>query len=95
MNSNDCEHDAPFINVPGIPVGSGGACGRCGKVIRGNYADLLRMAAIASDYASDMQNTISSLTDFPATKRARMDRRMLLRARFVAAAQALAPAAKE
>jgi hypothetical protein len=84
----DCEHDSAFINVPGIPVGSGGACGRCGAVVVGTYADLLRYAAVSTDYARDLLNTISSIEEeFPATKKARMDRRMNLRARFIDASE--------
>lgn len=80
----DCDHNAPFVNVAGIAMGDGGACSKCGKVIVANYAQLLRFAAVAKDYADDCNNTISSLqTDYPHTASARMDRRMELRQRFI------------
>jgi len=80
----DCDHDAPFLNVPGHPQGSAGMCSKCGKEIVANYAQLLRLAAVADDFAGDMLNTISSQeSDYPATAAARMERRMALRQRFV------------
>lgn len=55
----DCDHNAPFINNPGNAAMTVGACSKCGKEIHATYGQLLRLAAIASDFADDMQNTIS------------------------------------
>lgn len=90
--SGDCDHNAPFLNVPGKPMGEAGMCSKCGKEIIANYAQLLRLAAAVSDFAEDSENTISSLqTDYPATAKARMDRRMVLRQRLIDAVKRLGP----
>jgi hypothetical protein len=81
----DCTHSFALINIPGVPVGEGAACGTCGAEIRGTYAKLARIALAAHDYAADRQHTISSLSEYPKTQQARLDRRMELFDRLVAA----------
>ncbi len=74
----DCKHDSAFVNIPGVAVGEGGACGLCGAEARASYAELLRIALLARDYIKDRAETISSLREHPLTQEARFGRRMEL-----------------